>query len=170
MQIRLLLSAAALSIALCTRAQNIFPATGSVGIGTTAPATSALLEVRSTTKGVLLPRMTATQRAAIASPAIGLLVYQTDGTRGFYAFDGSVWKTLTPTTSGFALRTLDNLTTTAVNVNLNPKYANKLTLGSSTMNWAHLYLGGTSIRAALVSSAQVLHFLIRLLDYHQASP
>jgi hypothetical protein len=58
------------------------------GIGTTAPNASAKLEVAATDKGFLLPRMTATQRGAIASPANGLLVYQTDGVVGFYVNTG----------------------------------------------------------------------------------
>jgi trimeric autotransporter adhesin len=49
----------------------------SVGIGTNSPHPSALLEVRSTDKGLLIPRMTTTQRNAIASPANGLLIYNT---------------------------------------------------------------------------------------------
>jgi hypothetical protein len=57
-----------------------------VGInGTGASADpSAMLDVSSTTKGFLPPRMTALQRAAIFSPATGLLVYQTDGVVGLY--------------------------------------------------------------------------------------
>jgi hypothetical protein len=56
-----------------------------IGTGTTAPAASAMLEVASTTKGLLIPRLTTAQRTAISSPAQGLLVYQTDGTQpGFY--------------------------------------------------------------------------------------
>jgi hypothetical protein len=51
---------------------------GSVGIGTASPTASALLDVSSTTKGVLIPRMTTTQRNAISSPAIGLQIYNTD--------------------------------------------------------------------------------------------
>lgn len=48
-----------------------------VGIGTTSPHPSALLEVRSTEKGLLIPRMSTTQRNAISSPANGLLIYNT---------------------------------------------------------------------------------------------
>lgn len=59
------------------------------GIGTTTPNASAKLEVASTDKGVLLPRMTLAQRTAITSPANGLLVYQTDGVTGFYVNTGT---------------------------------------------------------------------------------
>lgn len=48
--------------------------------------TSAILDVKSTTKGVLIPRMTFAQRNAIISPAKGLLVFQTDGIPGVYMF------------------------------------------------------------------------------------
>lgn len=69
--------------------------TGNVGIGG-APATSAALTVTSTTQGVLLPRMTATQRDAIATPAAGLLVYNTtSGKLNFY--NGSAWEAVTST-------------------------------------------------------------------------
>jgi hypothetical protein len=52
---------------------------------------SAILEVQSTTQGVLMPRVTLTQRDAIANPALGLLVYQTNEIAGFHYYDGSVW-------------------------------------------------------------------------------
>lgn len=45
---------------------------------------SSILDIKSSTKGLLTPRMTAAQRTAITSPAKGLVVYQTDGTEGFY--------------------------------------------------------------------------------------
>jgi hypothetical protein len=45
---------------------------------------SAMLDVKSTTKGILIPRMTQVQRNAIASPAPGLIIYQTDAGPGFY--------------------------------------------------------------------------------------
>ena len=53
--------------------------TAQIGIGTTTPDASTALEVVSTSKGVLIPRMTLAQKGAIATPATGLLVYQTDG-------------------------------------------------------------------------------------------
>jgi len=59
--------------------------------------TSSVLDVKSVLKGFLAPRMTQTQRLAIASPADGLLVYQTDGTKGFYYYNGTTatWVQLT---------------------------------------------------------------------------
>ena len=80
-------------------AQNTFPATGSVGIGTTSPTASALLEVRSMLKGVLIPRMTMAQRDAIISPVVGLLIYQTNAIPGFYYYSGSAWIAVASTTS-----------------------------------------------------------------------
>jgi hypothetical protein len=62
-----------------------------VGIGTSSPDASAALELSATDKGFLPPRMTAAQRMAIATPATGLMVYQTDGTLGLYAYNGSKW-------------------------------------------------------------------------------
>ena len=78
-------------------AQNTFPSTGSAGIGTTSPNASSVLEMKSTTKGVLVPRMTLTQRNAIASPATGLLIYQTNSTPGFYYYSGSAWTAVSAT-------------------------------------------------------------------------
>lgn len=57
--------------------------------------TSAALELVSTTKGFLPARMTAAQRAAIASPAVGLIVYQTDATEGLYVNTSTGWKMFT---------------------------------------------------------------------------
>src|SRR6516162_4373498 len=65
----------------------------SVDINTdgTLPSASAMLDVKSTTKGFLIPRMTMVQRNAIASPATGLLIFQTDVVPGFYYYTGSGW-------------------------------------------------------------------------------
>ena len=63
----------------------------SVGIGTSSPDSSALLELQSTDQGLLVPRMSEANRLNIADPATGLLVYQTDQTPGFYFYTGSEW-------------------------------------------------------------------------------
>lgn len=73
---------------------NIFPSSGNVGVGTATPSASALLELSSTTKGLLVPRMTQANRNAITSPATGLLIFQTDNTPGFYYYSGSAWKSV----------------------------------------------------------------------------
>ena len=59
------------------------------GIGTSTPDASAKLEIAATNKGLLIPRMTLTQKGNITSPANGLLVYQTDGVNGFYVNTGT---------------------------------------------------------------------------------
>jgi hypothetical protein len=68
---------------------------GTLSLGTVTPNDSAKVQIDSTTQGVLLPRMTATQRAAIASPAEGLIVVQTDGTQGLYLYIGAAWHAIT---------------------------------------------------------------------------
>lgn len=83
----LLLLSAVASMAQTAGSEN-------VGIGTTKPDISAILDLTSNSKGFLVPRMTLAQRGNIKSPANGLLVYQTDFFSGFYFFDGTSWKGL----------------------------------------------------------------------------
>lgn len=68
--------------------------TNNVGINTTTPHASAALDVVSTTQGMLVPRMTASQRGLISSPATGLMVYQSDAPAGFYFYSGTAWTQL----------------------------------------------------------------------------
>jgi hypothetical protein len=70
-----------------------FSTSAQVGIGTTNPDTSSMLDIQSTTTGVLIPRMTTAQRTAISSPANGLLVFDTD-TQSFWFYDVSTWREL----------------------------------------------------------------------------
>ena len=61
-----------------------------VGIGTTNPEVSSILDIQSTDKGFLLPRLTTAQRDAISLPATGLLIYNT--TTNNFNFYNSGWK------------------------------------------------------------------------------
>jgi hypothetical protein len=71
---------------LCT-----FGAKAQVGIGTSIPDASAQLEVLSTSKGLLIPRLSLQQRDGINNPANGLLVYQTNNSPGFYFYNNGQW-------------------------------------------------------------------------------
>jgi hypothetical protein len=64
-----------------------------VGIGTLNPDASAMLDVESTTQGLLTPRMSSVERVAISSPANGLLVYDTSE-NAFYFYKSSTWTKL----------------------------------------------------------------------------
>lgn len=69
-----------------------FVSTGGMTLGSAAaPHASALAEFVSTAKGVLLPRMTTGQRDAIASPAVGLVIFNTTTVK-LECFDGSLWQ------------------------------------------------------------------------------
>lgn len=71
---------------------GILFAQNNVGIGTTTPNASSVLDLTSTDKGMLVPRLTTLQRNAVISPAQGLLVYDTD-VQCFFYFESS-WKNL----------------------------------------------------------------------------
>jgi len=67
---------------------------GNVGIGTSSPNASAILDVQSTTKGVRMPNMTTTQKNAIASPAAGLMVFDITLSK-LCVYSGLAWETVT---------------------------------------------------------------------------
>lgn len=64
---------------------------GQIGIGTTSPDTTSILDISSETKGLLIPRMLGIQKDSIMDPAEGLIVYQTDGDIGFYFYSELEW-------------------------------------------------------------------------------
>lgn len=66
-------------------------ASGGAHFNTTSVDVSSILQADSTTKGFLPPRQTQAQRTAIASPAVGLIVYQTDLTEGLYIYKSTGW-------------------------------------------------------------------------------
>ena len=86
------------------RAQNM-----SINLDGAQPDSSAMLDVSSSTKGFLLPRMTEVQRLAILNPAQGLMVFQLDQQRGFYIYDttNSAWDHILDSTEVRLL--IDNL-------------------------------------------------------------
>ena len=71
-----------------------FGAKAQVGIGTNAPDASAQLEILSTSKGLLIPRLSLLQRNDINNPANGLLIYQTTNSAGFYYYNNGQWQKL----------------------------------------------------------------------------
>lgn len=89
-----------------------------VGIGTTTPDGNAMLEIASPDKGILIPRILKADREAIATPATGLMVYQTDDKSGFYFYhETEGWKLLSselvpaPASDPGFSATLNSLTT-----------------------------------------------------------
>ena len=124
-------------------AQN---ASAQVGIGTSNPDNSAMLDVTSTTKGFLAPRVTSVQRNLIPSPATGLLVYDKDSTCFFY-YTGLAWKSLknstqTSYTAGTGI-TISGASISAQN---------------TTAQWNANKLNGKSISSTTPTSGQVLKY------------
>ena len=74
----------AIAVSACSLAQN-------VGIGTTTPQASALLEIKSSTGGLLLPRMSNSNKNNIVSPPAGLTIFNTSFNR-FEQYNGTAWK------------------------------------------------------------------------------
>jgi hypothetical protein len=107
---KLLLPFFTLVLGVSSKAQNI-----AVNNDGTAAATSAMLDVKSINKGFLMPRVTTLQRTAITSPALGLLVFDTD-TKTVWAYDGTSWKNLY-TSGGLTLPFSQTVSTT------NPAFA-----------------------------------------------
>jgi hypothetical protein len=84
-----------------------------VGINTTTPAASSVLDVTSTTQGMLTPRMTTAQKLAITSPANGLLVYDTNLKEfSYYDLPALTWVSLKQGRTNFKrIKSTDNLAT-----------------------------------------------------------
>jgi len=113
------LSALLLSQAFFLSAQNL-----AINTDGSAADASAALHIKSTTKGLLIPTMTATERGAISSPAKGLMVYQTDGSQGFYYNSG---------TAASPNWTYINPSATNTNVTFNSSGTVSVTDGSGTV-------------------------------------
>ena len=126
-----------------------------VGIGTSSPNASAVLDITSTTKGLLPPRMTAAQRNAIATPAQGLMIFCTDcGANGEPQYYNSAWINLSGTSGSCGL-----VVTTVVDVT-NP------TTGKI---WMDRNLGATQAATSSIDASSYgdLHQWGRRSDGHQ---
>jgi hypothetical protein len=77
-------------LVICLSLVNVLPAFSQVGIGTNSPNSSAILDVQSTSKGMRVPLVSSDQRKAIASPGVGLIVFDTDQRR-LFIYDGNQW-------------------------------------------------------------------------------
>jgi hypothetical protein len=127
---------------------------------------SAITEIRSTTKGVLLPRMTTTQRNAIASPATGLEIYNTTTNRK-EVYNGSYWQGVDTRfiTISFSISSPgDNLTLGfgssiggLQNVTIHTAYANMRMSGSGVIRGAYL----TTFAAGVIGSNENWSLYVR---------
>ena len=75
-----------------------------IGINATGalPNASAMLDISATNKGMLVPRMNSTQRIAITTPAVGLLVFDNQ-TNSFWFYNGAAWTELSVGNNGWGL-------------------------------------------------------------------
>jgi hypothetical protein len=94
-----------------------------IGIGTSTPDPSAVLDLSSTTKGLLMPRMTTEQQTALISPAIGLTVFNTTSgqleTNKGDGFGAALWIGSTGGTSGSGVAYTNSTIASSVSTNIN---------------------------------------------------
>jgi hypothetical protein len=149
---------------------NTYNTSGNVGIGTSSPSTSSLLDVSSTSKGILIPRMTASQKNAISSPTTGLLIFQTDAPTDFYYYNGSSWLSLTEpnwTSAGTIQSVGWSATTTAPTIgaaNVND-YSYKQ-IGAKTWKCQLTYSAGGSSTGVNIGSGDYLFTLPNGLQFN----
>ncbi len=106
---------------------------------------SALLDIKSTTKGMLAPRMNSAQRIAIATPAAGLLVYDTD-TNSCWFYNGTAWNVLSAgsSTNYWSLNGSDIYKNTTGNVGIGTTTpADKFTVQTITNTYGITHTDGT---------------------------
>ncbi len=124
------------------------------------PNGSAILDVKSTTKGLLIPRMLATEKAAIGSPANGLLIYQTDGAAGFYYYNGAAW---TPISSAAAA----TIYTAGTGIDIT---GTVLSAKNTAALWNAGQLQGKDISTAAPLQGQVLAFSVPFNKWVPTTP
>lgn len=123
---------------------------------------SPLITANSTTNGILIPRMTQAQRIAITSPAAGLLVYQTDGTVGFYVQKSTLpfisnWQLISEGTNFWDTSLSSSNDIYAINTGRigigTPNPADKLTVQTATNTYGLSHTDGTATVSTYVGGA-----------------
>ena len=134
-----------------------------VGIGTLTPNSKSLLELSSTSKGFLLPRMTSAERTAFvpsnSATELGMMVYQTDSPKGIYSYTGTGWVYHAPVEAGSSTNTTlrwDNSTSKWVATSniYNGGGSIGINTGSSPPNYQlHINSGGPPFTRLQITSA-----------------
>ncbi len=128
---------------LAATAQNV-----AINTDGSQPNASAMLDIKSNSKGLLIPRMTTAEKAAIASPANGLLIYQTDATPGFYYYNGTAW---TPVSNATAA----SIYTAGTGIDVT---GNTIAAKTTTALWNASQLQGKDISTTAPLQGQVMMF------------
>jgi len=125
------------------------------------PDPSAILDIKSNAKGILIPRLTQTQRDGITTPAPGLLIYQTDNTPGLYFYNGSSWSTATTgggtgssdpnwNASGINIR---NANTGNIGIGMDADPASKVSIYSPSPIWGLTHTNGDILLSTYVGGS-----------------
>ncbi len=124
-----------------------------VAINTTGDdaKSSAMLDVSSTTKGVLIPRMTATERDAIASPEQGLMVFVTTDS-AFYFYEGTSWQKVGNGSSGWMQRG-NNIYTDSLHHIVIGKSSSDAKFEVATVQYDGTYSGGDECSGGTASAS-----------------
>ena len=123
-----------------------------IGIDNPNPDASAILDLTSTSKGLLAPRMTQSERDAISSPATGLLIYQTNSTPGFYVYDGSAWIKILNTGDATDTNTTYSLSFSGTELTFSPSTGSATTIDISSIDTDTVTTNATKLQMNPVSA------------------
>ena len=114
-----------------------------VGVGTVAPDASSMLEVKSTTKGMLVPRMSTVERTGITTPAVGLLVYD-NTTQTFWYYKNTGWLELVTGGGYWSANGTNIYSNNAANVGIGTSIPlSKLSVQTGTNSYGITHTDGT---------------------------
>jgi len=141
---------------------SVFSQSVAINTDGSSAAASAILDVKSTSQGILIPRLSSAQRENIISPATGLLVYQTESPVGFYYYNGSAWSLVAGGSSSSQWTTSSNdISYSTGNVGIGGSAASdaKLTISGTQDGALKINDGGDIIIASSTSNTAGLIYL-----------